>query len=147
MKSKKTLIVTVLLFGLATAIFYIVSQMYPADEQIFITDSYFITPKTQPFLYVLLGFASFGAIIFAVFLGKIITAFLWSKGLLAPVVGIFLIFAAGVLGYVSLVLQQNVKDTTGFVVMLSIVLFLGGFGAWALFSWILNKKIMNKPKK
>jgi hypothetical protein len=136
---KKSISTVLVLIGLVI-MFLIISQMYPAEEQIFITDSYFITPKTQPFLYVLLGFASFGAIIFAVFLGRIITAFLWSKGLLAPVVGIFLIFAAGVLGYVSLFLQQNVKDTTGFVVMLSIVLFLGGFGVWALFSWILNKK-------
>ena len=140
MKLGRKSISTVLVLISLVIMFLIISQMYPADEQIFITDSYFITPKTQPFLYVLLGFASFGAIIFAVILGKIITAFLFAKGLLAPLVGIFLIFAAGVLGYVSLVLQQNVKDTTGFVVMLSIVLFLGGFGVWALFSWMLNKK-------
>lgn len=145
---KKSISTVLLLIGLVI-MFLIISQMYPADEQIFITDSYFITPKTQPFLYVILGFASLGALIFAVILGKIITAFLWSKGLLAPTVGVFLIFAACILGYVSLVLQQNVKNTTDFVGMFVIVLLFGGFGVFVLFTWTSNRrsKKINRQNK
>lgn len=147
MKLGKKSISMVLVLIVLVIIFLFISQMYPADEQIFITHSYFITPKTQPFLYVMLGFASVGVLIFAVILGKIITAFLWSKGLLAPTVGVFLVFAACVLGYVSLVLQQNVKNTTDFVGMSVIVLLFGGFGVFVLFTWMSNKRGKNKPTK
>ncbi len=140
MKSKKSLIITILLVGSAIAIFYTVSQMYPADEQIFITDSYFISPKTQSLQFVLMWFVNVGLMLFAVWVGKLIAVFLWAKGILFRVVGAGLVLGSGVLGYNFLVLQERVRTTKDLVIVLVLVLFVGGLGVLMLFSNLINKK-------
>lgn len=139
-KPSKKMIWTILAIVGITVVFIVMSQMYSADEQIFITDQYAITPKTQPHLFVLMWFVNIGIFIFALWLGKFIAVFLWEKGVLLHIVGVFLIFAAGILGYVFFVVQENYKTTSDLLGSLFIILFPSGFGFLMLFNSIFSKK-------
>jgi len=140
MKSKKGILINIgWILGLAI-LFGAYSQLYSPAQEILITDSYSITPKSQPFHFIAMWFATIAAILFALWLGKSIAFFLWTRGLLLSVVGAFMILGAGFLGYVSLVLRKNADSTGGLVVMGIMILFLGGLGATMLLSSIFGKK-------
>ncbi len=140
MKLNKGLLINVGLIALAGLFFGVLSQFYSPYQQIFITDSYFITPKSQPFQFILMWFATIFLILLAVYIGKVIAVFLLMKGLLFSVVGGALVVGAAILGYASLFLNVNDESTSGLIVMGIIVLFMGGLGVAMLFSPILMRK-------
>ncbi len=138
-KSNKWWLINTALISGTAIIFGIFSQMYSAEEQIFITNGYFIQPKSQPFHFILMWFATIAVFLFALWLGRVIASFLWRKGLLFSVVGIFLLLGAAFLGYFSLVLKTNVESTRDFVTMGIIILFVGGLGAMMFLSSVFGK--------
>ena len=143
MKPGKKFISTFLLSVSSIIIFTIISQTFSESEQIFITDSIFITPKTQPVYYVLLMLVSIGLVILAIYLGLKIAGFLLRKGILFQTVGAFLLTMAGVLSYVFLISGENMETTKDFIIMLILILFVGIIGFLIVF---ISKTNKNKRK-
>ena len=143
MKLSGKTISTVLLAVSTVVIFSIISQTFSDDEQIFITDTIFITPKTQPVFYVLLMFINIVLIVFAIYAGIKIAGFLSRKGILFEVVGTFLILMSVVLSYVFLISGENVETIKDFIIMLVLILFIGILGFLMLFNSKINKIVKN----
>lgn len=134
MKLNQKSVFTVLLIIGSVIIFTVVSQTFSGSDQIFITDTIFITPKTQPTLFILLMFVNIVLIVFAIYLGLKIAGFLYRKGIIFQVVGTFLLIMTGILSYVSLYLGRNIKTTKEFIIMLIMILFVGSIGVLMVFN-------------
>jgi hypothetical protein len=126
MKFRKKLHLPILV-ALLAVLSFVHSLFWPPDEQIFITDSIFITPRTQPFFYIVLIFASVGVILSGLYLGLLLTVFLFKKGIIFQTVGVFILIMTGVFAYL-LITGQNVERNSDYVIGGILILFMGTIG-------------------
>jgi membrane-associated HD superfamily phosphohydrolase len=126
MKSNKKLqLILLIIAGIIFSV--IISQTYPADEQIFLTDTIALTPKQQPLLFALFVFANIGIFIFSLYLAYLVILLLVKKGILFQFVGILLLLGAAGLT-VLLTLGHGIEDTTDYFIAGILILFLGVLG-------------------
>ena len=135
----KNVVTTATFIAVAALIFFIISQTYPAGEEIFITNSYAITPKSQPHLFILMWFITVALIVFGVYVGKIIAFYLLRKNVAGEIIGVFSLIATVVLGYQWLIVGEDVKTTKDFIIAFSILLLFGLSGLFFTFIKLIQK--------
>ena len=139
MKTKNK-ITTAVFIALAALVFFIISQTYPAGEEVFITNSYAIRPKSQPHLFILMWFVTVALLVLASYFGKIIAFYLLGKGVLIEIVGVFALMGTLILGYQWLIIGNDVETTKDFIIALLILLFFGIFGFLMTFNKLFFQK-------
>ncbi len=118
---------------------FIHAQFYAAQEKIFITDRLFITPKTQPILYVILIFAGVGLLLFGSYLGNLIALFLFKKGIIFQTVGILLLLATAVFTVLTIT-GHNIEKNSDYIISGILILFLGTLGVLMTFANKIGKR-------
>ena len=137
-KSKSKLLLPILL-ALLAILSYVYSQFFAASEKIFITDDLFITPKTQPFVYVIFIFACVGLLLFGLYLGLLLISFLFRRGIAYQVVGILLLIVAVGLT-ILLAIGHEVDGIEDYIIGGILILFLGTLGTLMTFANKIGKR-------
>ncbi len=131
-KTKRSLeIVALLAAGVIGAIAY--SQTFSPEDQIFLTDHIFISPKTEPHFYFAFIFLNIGVFIFGVYLAFILIAFLLSRGLLFTSVGVFSLIMAATMLVVWFVIDSPGEEIADYIFSGIIILFLAVLGTVMIF--------------
>lgn len=141
MRSKSKFLLPILL-ALLAIFSYIYSQFFAVSDKVFITDDLFITPKTQPFIYVIFVFACVGLLLFGLYLGFLLISFLFHKGIAYQAVGILLLIVAIGLT-ILLVIGNEANGTRDYIIGGILILFLGTLGTMMTFA---NKIKKRSPK-
>ena len=131
-KTKKLLEIAALV-GIAFVGAYFYASTFAADDRIFITDGYSISPNTQPLFYALFIVANLVILAGAAFLGFLLVAFLLERGLLFKTAGAIMLTAAIVLAVVWFGLGNMGDGVADIVFSGLIVLVLAVFGALMIF--------------
>lgn len=137
-KSKGKFLLPILL-ALLAILSYVYSQFFAVSDKIFITDDLFITPKTQPFIYVFFIFACVGLLLFGLYLGLWLISFLFHKGIAFQAVGILLLFVAIGLS-VLLFIGHEVDGIEDYIIGGVLILFLGILGILMTFANKIGKR-------
>ncbi len=131
-KTKKLLEIAALLgIGFVGAYFY--ASTFETGHEIFLTDSYSISPNSQPLFYAIFIVANLVILAGAAYVGFLIVAFLLARGLLFKTGGAILLIAAVVLGVVWFGLGDVGHGTADIVFSGLIVLVLAALGALMVF--------------
>ena len=138
MKKTEKFYLPVLFVALAILSF-IYSQFYETGEQIFLTDTIYITPKAQPVYFVIFVFANVILLLGSLYLGLLLALFLFKKGIIFQTVGILLLIAAVVMTFM-LVRGDNIKGTKDYIIVVILILFLGTMGLFMTFANKIGKR-------
>ena len=131
-KTKKLLEIAALV-GIAFVGAYFYASTFAADDRIFITNSFAISPNSQPLFYAIFIVANLVILAGAAYVGFLIVAFLLGRGLLFKTGGAILLIAAIVLGVVWFGLGDVGDGVADIVISGLIVLVLAAFGALMVF--------------
>ena len=138
MKDRKKFYLPIL-FAMLTVLFFIYSQFYKAGEQIFLTDTIFITPKSQPFYFVIFLFANLILLLGSLYLGLLLAVFLFKKGIIYQTVGIFLLLGAATMTFM-LIQGHEVEGIKDYIIGGILILFLGTMGILMTFANKIGKR-------
>jgi len=131
-KTKKLLEIAALLgIGFVGAYFY--ASTFAADDRIFITNRFAISPNSQPLFFAIFIIANLVILAGAAYVGFLIVAFLLARGLLFKTGGAILLIAAIVLGVVWFGIGDAGEGTADIVFSGLIVLALAALGALMVF--------------
>jgi len=131
-RTKKFLEIAALV-GLAFVGAYFYASSFAADDRIFITDSFAISPSSQPLHYAIFIVVNLVLLAGAAYVGFLIVAFLLARGILFKTGGAILLIAAVVHGVVWFALGDVGDGMADIVFSGLIVLVLAVFGALMIF--------------